>query len=274
MQNMDQKPISNPSWEVVQLCRHPQRPHAPDYIEALFTNFLELHGDRNFSDDHAIVGGLATFENQSVLVVGHRKGRLTRDKIKANFGMPKPEGYRKAIRLMSMAERFSLPIITFIDTPGAYPGVDAEERGQAEAIAKNIMIMSALKTPIISVVIGEGGSGGALAIGVADRILMLENSTYSVISPESCAAILWRDATQAPLAAQNLKLSAKELLKLGIIDEIVPEPTGGAHTHPKNMFETLKKKLSEHLKALQLFQGDLLLSERYNKYRNIGAFED
>jgi len=261
------------AWQRTQLSRHAERPYAMDYITALFQDFIELHGDRNFADDPAIIGGMARFEGTSIMVVAEQKGRSTKEKIRRNFGMPRPEGYRKALRLMSMAERFHLPIITFIDTPGAYPGVGAEERGQAEAIAKNILVMSRLKVPIISIVIGEGGSGGALAIGVADRILMLENSTYSVISPESCAAILWRDSAKGELAAKALRLTAPEILDLGIADEIVREPNGGAHRSFESTLAQVKKVLQKHLKELMSFEADQLYENRYQKYRKIGVFD-
>lgn len=261
-------------WERTQLSRHPQRPYALDYIQSIFESFKELHGDRNFSDDPAIIGGIAMFDGKPVMVIGHQKGRSTKEKVWRNFGMPKPEGYRKALRLMRIADRFKLPIICLIDTPGAYPGVGAEERGQSEAIAKNIMIMSELKTPIISMVIGEGGSGGALAIGVSDRILMLEYSIYSVISPESCAAILWRSSDKAELAAKSLKLTAPEVHELKIADEIIPEPKGGAHRSPSMAFQEVKKALSRHLQELQKKSMKDLLDDRYQKYRSMGSFEE
>ncbi len=261
-------------WQRTQLSRHMDRPYALDYFEAIFQNFTELHGDRNFSDDSAIIGGLAKFEQEPVMVIGQQKGRSTKEKIRRNFGMARPEGYRKALRLMSMAERFKLPIITLIDTPGAYPGVGAEERGQAEAIAKNILVMSQLKVPIISVVIGEGGSGGALAIGVSDRILMLEYSIYSVISPESCAAILWKDSSKAELAAKTLRLTAPDILKLGIADEVIPEPNGGAHRDFKAAYGELQKVLQKHLLELKKISGDDLIQKRYDKFRKIGVFSN
>ena len=261
-------------WQITQLARHPLRPYTLDYIPRLFNDFIELHGDRNFRDDPAIVGGLAMLENEPVIVIGHQKGRTTKEKVFRNFGMPNPEGYRKAIRLMSMAERLRKPIITFIDTPGAFPGIGAEERGQAEAIAKNLMVMSRLKVPIIVVVIGEGGSGGALAIGVGDRVLMLEYSTYSVISPEGCAAILWKDGSKADIAARALKITAKDLYKFGIIDEIVKEPLGGAHQNIDVMATTLKEALVRSLHELKKVSLDDLLDKRYKKYREIGKFYD
>lgn len=261
-------------WQRTQLSRHMERPYTLDYIHALFEGFTELHGDRNFADDSAIVGGIARFKNQPVMLVGHQKGRSTKEKIRRNFGMPRPEGYRKALRLMSMAERFRLPIITLIDTPGAYPGIGAEERGQAEAIAKNILVMSVLKVPIISIVIGEGGSGGALAIGVANRILMLEYSIYSVISPESCAAILWRDSSKAELAAKSLRLTGPEIQKLGIADELIPEPKGGAHRNFDSTIEKLKKALDRHLTELNGLSAEELMQQRHDKYRKIGTFSN
>lgn len=261
-------------WQITQLARHPLRPYTLDYIPKLFNDFIELHGDRNFRDDPAIVGGLAMLENESMMVIGHQKGRTTKEKVFRNFGMPNPEGYRKAIRLMSMAERLKKPIITFIDTPGAFPGIGAEERGQAEAIAKNLMVMSRLKVPIIVVVIGEGGSGGALAIGVGDRILMLEYSTYSVISPEGCAAILWKDGSKADIAAKALKITAKDLYKLGIVDEIIKEPAGGAHQNIDAMATTLKEVLARSLHELKKISPDELVNKRYKKYREMGKFHE
>ncbi|MBI5328437.1 MAG: acetyl-CoA carboxylase carboxyltransferase subunit alpha [Deltaproteobacteria bacterium] len=259
-------------WQIMQLARHPLRPYTLDYTQRVFTDFIELHGDRNFRDDPAIVGGLAMLENEPVMVIGHQKGRTAKEKVFRNFGMPNPEGYRKAIRLMSMAERLKKPIITFIDTPGAFPGIGAEERGQAEAIAKNIMVMSRLKVPIIVAVIGEGGSGGALAIGVGDRVLMLEYSTYSVISPEGCAAILWKDGSKADVAARALKMTAKDLYRLEISDEIIKEPLGGAHQDIETMAKTLKEALVRLLQDLRKFSQDELLDMRYKKYREMGKF--
>src|SRR3989304_10234493 len=255
-------------WQITQLARHPLRPYTLDYIPLIFNDFVELHGDRNFRDDPAIVGGFAMLEDQTVMIIGHQKGRTTKEKVFRNFGMPNPEGYRKALRLMSMAERFKKPIITFIDTPGAFPGIGAEERGQAEAIAKNLMVMSRFKVPIIVVVIGEGGSGGALAIGVGDRGLMLEYPTYSVISPEGCAAILWKDGSKADIAARALKITAKDLYKFGIIDEIVKEPLGGAHQNIDVMATTLKETLVRSLHELKKVSLDDLLDKRYKKYRD------
>ena len=259
-------------WQITQLARHPLRPYTLDYIPLIFSDFIELHGDRNFRDDPAIVGGLAMLEGEPVMVIGHQKGRTTKEKVFRNFGMPNPEGYRKAIRLMSMAERLKKPIITFIDTPGAFPGIGAEERGQAEAIAKNLMVMSRLKVPVIIVVIGEGGSGGALAIGVGDKILMLEYATYSVISPEGCAAILWKDGSKADIAAKALKITAKDLYNLGIIDEIVKEPPGSAHRNPDSMAITMKEVLVKSLQELKKLSPDELVDMRYKKYRKIGKF--
>ncbi|MGH7584594.1 MAG: acetyl-CoA carboxylase carboxyltransferase subunit alpha, partial [Gemmatimonadales bacterium] len=234
----------------VQVARHPRRPYTLDYLSSIFTDFIELHGDRLFRDDPAIVGGWARLHRQSVMVIGHQKGRDTKDNIKRNFGMPNPEGYRKALRLMQLAARFHVPVITLIDTPGAYPGLDAEEHGQSEALARNILEMSALPTPIISAVIGEGGSGGALALGVADRVIMFENSVYSVISPEGCAAILWKDSTQRERAAEALKLTAADLTRLGLVDEVIPEPVGGAHFDPDAAGDALRKALVKSLTEL------------------------
>ena len=259
-------------WQITQIARHPLRPYTLDYIPRIFNDFIELHGDRNFRDDPAIVGGLATFDGESVIVIGHQKGRTTKEKVFRNFGMPNPEGYRKALRLMSMAERFKKPIITFIDTPGAFPGIGAEERGQAEAIAKNLMVMSRFKVPIIVVVIGEGGSGGALAIGVGDKVLMLEYATYSVISPEGCAAILWKDGSKSDIAAKALKITASDLYSMGIIDEIVKEPLGGAHQDTDGMANTMKESIARTLKELKNLSMDELIDLRYKKYRKMGRF--
>ncbi len=261
-------------WERTQLSRHPQRPYALDYIQSIFESFKELHGDRNFSDDPAIIGGIGILDHQPMMIIAHQKGRSTKEKVWRNFGMPKPEGYRKALRLMRIADRFKLPIICLIDTPGAYPGVGAEERGQSEAIAKNIMIMSELATPIISIVIGEGGSGGALAIGVSDKILMLEYSIYSVISPESCAAILWRSSDKAELAAKSLRLTAPEVFQLKIADELIPEPKGGAHRSPNDVFHEVKKAIQRHMEELQMKSPAKLLEDRYNKYRSMGSVNE
>jgi len=258
-------------WQRTQLARHPQRSSTLDYVGTLCREFLELHGDRVFGDDRAIVGGFARFNGRSVMVIGHQKGKTLKDRMQRNFGMPNPEGYRKAIRLMKLAEKFRRPILTFIDTPGAYPGIGAEERGQAEAIAHNLLVMSRLAVPIVSVVIGEGGSGGALALGVADRVLMLEHAVYSVISPEGCAAILWDDPGKAPDAAAALKLTAKDLLELGVIDEVIPEPMGGAHRDPSAMAERLAKALSAHLGQLAELSGEEILARRDMKYRKMGS---
>ncbi|MES2123404.1 MAG: acetyl-CoA carboxylase carboxyltransferase subunit alpha [Gemmatimonadota bacterium] len=258
----------------VLVARHPRRPYTLDYLSSIFTDFIELHGDRLFRDDPAIVGGWARLGGHSVMVIGHQKGRDTKDNIKRNFGMPHPEGYRKALRLMQMAARFGAPVITLIDTPGAFPGLGAEERGQSEALARNILEMSALETAIISVVIGEGGSGGALALGVADRILMFENSVYSVISPEGCAAILWKDAAQRERAAEALKLTADDLLRLGLVDEIIPEPVGGAHFDPDAAGESLRAVLIRHLTELRKSRPDKLVKRRYDKYAAMGAYAE
>lgn len=257
-------------WQRVQLSRHPQRPYAEDYIQLLFTDFQELHGDRKFRDDASIIGGLARFRGQPVLVIGQQKGRGTKEKMKRNFGMAKPEGYRKAIRLMEMAGRFSLPIITLVDTPGAYPGIDAEERGQSEAIADSIMRMFGLPVPVVTAVIGEGGSGGALAIAVADRVLMQEFSTYSVISPESCASILWSDSAMCEQAAKVLKLSAPEVKNLGVIDEIVREPQGGAHRNHSEAATLLGNSIEKHLENLIPMGGEELMRSRTNRFRTMG----
>ncbi len=258
----------------VMVARHPRRPYTLDYLSSIFTDFIELHGDRQFRDDPAIVGGWARLAGQSVMVIGHQKGRDTKDNIKRNFGMPHPEGYRKALRLMHLAARFEAPIITLIDTPGAYPGLGAEERGQSEALARNILEMSSLPTPIISVVIGEGGSGGALALGVSDRILMFENSVYSVISPEGCAAILWKDATQRERAAEALKLTGDDLVRLGIVDEVIPEPIGGAHFDPEAAGESLREALLRHVKEASRVKGARLIKKRHDKFAAMGAFTE
>lgn len=258
-------------WQRTQLARHSQRPSTLDYISELSRDFLELHGDRAFGDDRAIVGGFARFNDRTVMMIGHQKGKTLKERMQRNFGMPNPEGYRKALRLMRMAEKFNRPIITFIDTPGAYPGIGAEERGQAEAIARNLLVMSRLTVPIISVVIGEGGSGGALALGVSDRVLMLEHSVYSVISPEGCAAILWDNPAKVPDAASALKITAKDLLNLGVIDDIVPEPLGGAHREPKAVCTLVGKALTNQLFDLTDLSTEQLLTRREQKYRKIGA---
>ena len=256
----------------MQLARHPKRPHSLDYVQRLLTGFDELHGDRAFGDDHSIIGGVGWFEDQPVMVIGQQKGRDTKQKLFRNFGMPKPEGYRKAMRLMELAAKFSRPVITFLDTPGAYPGVDAEERGQAEAIAQNLREMSRLGVPVIAVVIGEGGSGGALGLGVANRIYMLENAVYSVISPESCAAIIYRDSGQAPAAAAALKMTAPDLLELGLIDGIIPEPGEGAHSDPDKAAEALRTTLRAALAELSSMTPRQLIDGRYEKFRRMGSF--
>lgn len=258
------------AWQVSRMARHPNRPYTLDYIEHIFTDFQELSGDRAFADDKAIVGGLARLDGRSVMVIGHQKGRTVKDKVARNFGMPAPEGYRKALRLMQMAERFNLPIITFIDTPGAYPGIGAEERGQSEAIARNLREMSTLKVPVICTVIGEGGSGGALAIGVGDKVNMLQYSTYSVISPEGCASILWKSAEKASTAAEVMGLTATRLKELGLIDNIVPEPLGGAHRNYHEMARNLKQCLVEELNELDTFDKDGLLERRYERLMSYG----
>lgn len=261
-------------WQRVQLCRHPKRPYALDYIERIVSDFEELHGDRRFKDDLAIVGGTAIFEGQPVMILGQQKGRNTKDNLKRNFGCPNPEGYRKALRLMQMAEKFNLPIITLVDTPGAYPGIGAEERHVAEAIAVNIRDMSALSVPIISIVIGEGGSGGALGIAVADTVMILENSYYSVISPEGCAAILWKDRAAAPKAAEALKFSPENLKELGVVDIIISEPAGGAHRDYDLAAKSLKKEIKSALNKLLKLDTGTLLEQRYSKFRNMGVFEE
>ncbi|WP_304641394.1 acetyl-CoA carboxylase carboxyl transferase subunit alpha [Pseudomonas sp.] len=258
------------SWQVAQMSRHPQRPYTLDYIQHIFTDFQELHGDRHFADDAAIVGGLARLDGRPVMVIGHQKGRDVKEKVRRNFGMPKPEGYRKACRLMQMAERFKLPILTFIDTPGAYPGIDAEERGQSEAIAWNLQVMSRLKTPIISTVIGEGGSGGALAIGVCDRLMMLQYSTYSVISPEGCASILWKKAEKASDAAEAMGITAGRLKELGLVDNLIPEPLGGAHRQPAEMAARIKAQLLAELAELDNHSEASLLDSRYERLMAFG----
>ncbi len=258
-------------WQRTQVARHPQRPSTLDYIGRICDHFLELHGDRLYGDDQAIVAGLANLNGRAVVVIGPQKGKTLKERVQRNFGMPNPEGYRKALRLMRLAEKFNKPIITLIDTPGAYPGIGAEERGQAEAIARNLFAMSSLEVPIVSVVIGEGGSGGALAIGVADRVLMLQNAVYSVISPEGCAAILWDDPRKTPDAAEALKMTADDLLRLGVIDEIIPEPPGGAHRDATAMCDAVKKAIELHLSALLELPTDELLQRRTKKYRRMGV---
>jgi acetyl-CoA carboxylase carboxyl transferase subunit alpha len=259
-------------WQITQLARHIDRPRTSHYIQLMFENFIELHGDRNYGDDPAIVAGITKFNGRPVILIGHQKGADAKEMAYRNAGMPHPEGYRKALRLMKLGEAFKKPVLTMIDTPGAFPGVGAEERGQAEAIAKNLEMMMRLRTPIITVVIGEGGSGGALAIGVADRILMLEHSIYSVITPEGCAAILWKDGQKKEVAAESLKLTASDLYRLGVIDEMVKEPLGGAHRDPKGMAESLKEVVEQHLSELEKMVMDEILKKRYEKFRRIGPF--
>lgn len=260
------------SWQISLLARHPQRPYTLDYIPRIFTNFEELHGDRMFADDQAIIGGIARLEGKPVMVIGHQKGRDTTEKVKRNFGMPQPEGYRKAMRLMQTAERFKMPVITFIDTPGAYPGIEAEERGQSEAIARNLFVMAQLKTPIICTVIGEGGSGGALAIGMGDRVAMLQYSTYSVISPEGCSSILWKGAENAEDAAEAMGITSKRLKELNLIDKIIKEPLGGAHRDVDAMAKNLKSFLMESVDLFEKEPLDKLLEQRYTRLMNYGNF--
>ena len=261
-------------WQKALISRHPNRPYTLDYIEAMMTDFVEMHGDRAFADDPAIVSGMAKLDGMPLTVIGHQKGRTTKEKIFRNFGMPNPEGYRKALRVMRFAERFRKPLLTFIDTPGAYPGIGAEERGQGESIARNLSVMSQLKTPILSVVIGEGGSGGALALGVADRILMIEHSTYSVISPEGCAAILWNNGAKASEAAELLKITAQDLFQMKVVDEVVEEPIGGAHRDPRRAAELLKEAVVRNLAEIRNVPFDDLLKQRYEKVRRIGMFDE
>lgn len=261
-------------WQKVQLSRHPDRPYSLDYIEGVFKDFIELHGDRNFGDDKAMIGGLAKLDNQSVMVIGHQKGRNTKQRQMRNFGMPNPEGYRKALRLMKMAEKFNIPIITLIDTPGASPGLEAEERGQGEAIARNLLEMAVLKVPVICIVIGEGASGGALGIGVGDRVAMLEYTWYSVISPESCSSILWRSWDFKEKAAIALKLTSNDMLDMGLIDKIIKEPLGGAHNDPEAMYKTLKSELKKMLKELMDSDPDTLVLERVEKFSKMGVYTE
>lgn len=260
-------------WQVSQVARHPQRPYTQDYIDLIFTDFEELHGERYFADDPAIIAGIARLDGKPVAVIGHQKGRDTKDRIVRNYGMPKPEGYRKALRIMQMAERFRLPVLTFIDTPGAYPGIDAEERGQSEAIARNLMVMSELKTPVVATVIGEGGSGGALAIGVGDRLLMLQYSTYSVISPEGCASILWKSADNAKEAAEAMGITAQRLSELKLVDRVIEEPLGGAHRDFTGIANSLKLALIEELEQLRSLPTQEVVVQRQNKIRQIGEFK-
>jgi acetyl-CoA carboxylase carboxyl transferase subunit alpha len=262
------------AWQISQVARHPQRPYTLDYIAALFTDFEELHGDRAYADDPAIVGGIGRFEGIPVMVIGHQKGRDVKERQYRNFGMPRPEGYRKALRLFRLAEKFGLPIITLIDTPGAYPGIGAEERGQSEAIARNLYVMAELKTPILGVIIGEGGSGGALALGVVDQLLMLQYSTYSVISPEGCASILWKSASKAPEAAETLGITAERLKVLGLVDLIVAEPLGGAHRDAETTMQSLRRALKIELAALQKKTTDKLLAARYDRLMGYGKFKE
>lgn len=262
------------SWQKVQIARHPRRPYSLDYINAIFEGFQEFHGDRQYKDDRAIIGGPAFFNGDAVMIVAQQKGRDPKERIHRNFGMPQPEGYRKALRLMRMAEKFQIPILTFIDTPGAFPGIESEARHVSEAIAVNLREMAMLRTPSISIVVGEGGSGGALGIGVTDRVLIFENSYYSVISPEGCAAILWKDGTAAPRAAEALRLSAGHLEKLGVVDEVIQEPTGGAHNDPGQAAEALKYAIHKHLNDLRALDRDALVQARYERYRHMGVFEE
>jgi acetyl-CoA carboxylase carboxyl transferase subunit alpha len=262
------------AWQIAQLARHPQRPYTTEYLEACFEGFQELHGDRMYADDHALIGGLARLEGQPVMVIGQQKGRDTKARVFRNYGMPRPEGYRKALRLMRLAERFALPLITLIDTPGAYPGVGAEERGQSEAIARNLFELARLRTPVISVVIGEGGSGGALAIGLADRVIMLQYAIYSVISPEGCASILWKSAEKAEVAAEAMGITADRLSKLGLIDETIPEPLGGAHRNPAAMMEAVKNTLVQAVADLQSLAPHELLERRQGRLAAYGVFKE
>jgi len=261
-------------WQIAQVARHPQRPYTLDYIESIFTDFVELHGDRAFADDHAMVGGMARFNGQSCVVIGHQKGRDTKEKIQRNFGMPRPEGYRKALRLMRLAEKFGMPVFTFIDTPGAYPGIGAEERGQSEAIGRNLYEMAQLRVPLIATIIGEGGSGGALAIAAGDAVIMLQYATYSVISPEGCASILWKSAERAVDAAETLGITANRLKTLGLVDRVVTEPPGGAHRDPKAAAASLRKALQDSLRTLQGLSADELVERRYERLMSYGKFKE
>ncbi|MDR1853428.1 MAG: acetyl-CoA carboxylase carboxyltransferase subunit alpha [Azoarcus sp.] len=261
-------------WQIAQVARHPQRPYTLDYVERIFTDYVELHGDRAYADDTAIVGGLARFNGKSCVVIGHQKGRDTKEKIARNFGMPRPEGYRKALRLMQLAEKFQLPVFTFVDTPGAYPGIGAEERGQSEAIGHNLFAMAGLRTPLICTIIGEGGSGGALAIAVGDQINMLQYSTYSVISPEGCASILWKSADKASIAAEAMGITASRLKSLGLVDKVVNEPVGGAHRDPQVMAQTLKRVLADALRQLEALSPDELVAQRMEKLMSYGRFKE
>ncbi len=272
LENLRKDTYSNlTAWQKVQLARHPQRPYTLDYISLIMSDFMELHGDRLFSDDKAMICGLARVDKKKVVVIGHQKGRDTKENLKRNFGCAHPEGYRKALRIMQLAEEFGLPVVVFIDTPGAYPGIGAEERGQSHAIATNLREMTGIGVPIMAIVIGEGGSGGALGVGIADRVAVLENSYYSVISPEGCAAILWKDGSKAPRAAESLKLTGADLLKMGIIDEVIPEPLGGAHRDPPKIAQNIKESILKNLKELEAFSRDELLKLRYKKFRGMGV---
>ncbi len=262
------------SWQIAQVARHPMRPYTDDYIQRIVSDFQELHGDRMYADDSAIIGGIGRIDGRAVMLIGHQKGRDTKERVRRNYGMPKPEGYRKAQRLMLLAEKFSIPIVTLIDTPGAYPGVGAEERGQSEAIARSLYLMSRLKTPIISIVIGEGGSGGALAIGVSDRLLMLQYSIYSVISPEGCASILWKSAEKAEEAAEAMRITADSLKKFGLIDEVLAEPLGGAHRNPDGMAEVLQNAIARHLETLETVPPGQLLEDRLQRLEGFGVFSE
>jgi acetyl-CoA carboxylase carboxyl transferase subunit alpha len=261
-------------WQIAQVARHPQRPYTLDYVEHMFTDFEELHGDRSFADDNSIVGGLVRFNGQSIMIIGHQKGRDNKEKIFRNFGMPRPEGYRKALRLMRLAEKFSIPVFTFVDTPGAYPGIDAEERGQSEAIGRNLMVMAELRVPLICTIIGEGGSGGALAIAVGDAVLMLQYSTYSVISPEGCASILWKSSDKANEAAETMGITAARLKTLGLIDRVVNEPLGGAHRDPRSMASSLKKALQDALRQVSDLSPADLIERRYERLMGYGKFKE
>lgn len=262
------------AWQIAQVARHPQRPYTLDYVEYIFSDFEELHGDRVFADDHAIVGGLARFNGQSVMVIGHQKGRDTKEKVLRNFGMPRPEGYRKALRLMRLAEKFGIPVITFVDTPGAYPGIDAEERGQSEAIGRNLYVMAELKVPLICTVIGEGGSGGALAIATGDVVMMLQYATYSVISPEGCASILWKSAEKAPEAAETMGITAARLKTLGLVDRVVSEPLGGAHRDHRAMAQTLKRALNDALRQVSDLTSTELVEKRFERVLGYGKYKE
>jgi len=275
LENLRRETFENlSSWQKVQLARHPERPYTLDYIRMIMEDFIEIHGDRHFGDDKALIGGLVRMDGQKLMIIGHQKGRDTAENLRRNFGCAHPEGYRKAMRIMDMAEKFRIPLITFVDTPGAYPGIGAEERGQAEAIAYNLREMAGLKVPIVVFIIGEGGSGGALGIGVGDRVYVLENAYYSVISPEGCAAILWKDRTKASSAAEALKLTAPELLELEVIDGMIPEPLGGAHRNPGETAKEIKKTIKRALKPLLKLTTKELVDQRYSKYRNIGVYKE